>query len=520
MPNETGKEEHEYPNIVERFQEVLKKLGVKKYEAYADHCAKGDLEDLEDVEQKLYELGMHPSVRDQVVNFWAAEIKKPVPRKLQKRLTEERGAKPREGAEGEKEPEKYSVDSETGAIKVASTSDKTALTWEEAEKLSTSIKKELVEKATKGEKKVTYVYDADTDTVRMAREGEIGGTLEQAKELKKMAEKGKGKGGEEKEEAKYAVDTETGAIRVATTTDKTALTWEEAEKLSQKIEKKQAEKAKKESEKGERKVTYVYDSDTDTVRMAREGEIGGTLEQAKELKKMAGEGKGKGAEESPFIQDGEGNWILNPKARVTGVELMALDSIRRAQERGEPVDPLEALSQAAEKMKVYREALGGTGMQLPDWMTDPAKFIETVERISGKGKGDETLRTELTELKKTLADMKEERYREQIESQQRQISTLTEKVGDLTDLVVDLRRPTTGRTEMDLLHEVATEGIGVIKTELPGFRRDIKEALVGGALPPPKSAEERKERTAKLRQAVQADKEIEDIGRRLFFKEG
>jgi hypothetical protein len=153
-------------------------------------------------------------------------------------------------------------------------------------------------------------------------------------------------------------------------------------------------------------------------------------------------------------------------------------------------------------------------------MTDPAKFIQTVERISGGGKSDETLKTELGELKKSLDDMKEQRYREQIESQQRQIGALTDKVGELADLVADLKRPVTGRTEMDLLHEVASEGLGVIKTELPGFRRDIKEAIVGGALPLPKSPEQRKERTEKLRQAVQIDKEIEEIGRRLFFGEG
>ncbi|GAI88415.1 unnamed protein product, partial [marine sediment metagenome] len=79
MSNGTNKEEHEYPNIVERFGEVFQKLGIKKHEGYVDHCAKGDLENLEDVEKKLYEMGLHPSLRNQVINFWAAEIKQPVP---------------------------------------------------------------------------------------------------------------------------------------------------------------------------------------------------------------------------------------------------------------------------------------------------------------------------------------------------------------------------------------------------------------------------------------------------------
>ena len=146
-PDETAKDDKtetiEYPNIVERFREVFQKLGIKKNEAYVDHCAKGDLEDLEDIEQKLYEMGLHPSLRNQVINFWASEIKRPVPKNLQKRLAEERGTKSREGNGGQEEPEKYSVDTGTGAIKVASTSDKRALTWDEAEKLSKEIKRDL-----------------------------------------------------------------------------------------------------------------------------------------------------------------------------------------------------------------------------------------------------------------------------------------------------------------------------------------------------------------------------------------
>jgi len=146
-PDETTKDDKtepiEYPNIVERFREVFQKLGIKKSEAYVDHCAKGDLEDLEDIEKKLFEMGLHPALRNQVVNFWASEIKRPVPKNLQKRLAEERGAKSREENGGKEEAEKYSVNTDTGAIKVASTTDKRALTWDEAEKLSKEVKRDL-----------------------------------------------------------------------------------------------------------------------------------------------------------------------------------------------------------------------------------------------------------------------------------------------------------------------------------------------------------------------------------------
>ena len=89
--------------------------------------------------------------------------------------------------------------------------------------------------------------------------------------------------------------------------------------------------------------------------MAKEGEVGGTMEQAKELKKM-GEDVKKEEAESPFIQDGEGNWILNPKASITGIEFMAFDAIKRAQERGEAVDPIEQLAQANQRREIYGQS--------------------------------------------------------------------------------------------------------------------------------------------------------------------
>lgn len=93
---------------------------------------------------------------------------------------------------------------------------------------------------------------------------------------------------------------------------------------------------------------------------------------------------------------------------------MALESTRRSQEKGEPVDLLETLSQTAEKIRIYQEALGGGARKLPEWMTDPAKFIETVRTISGEGKGDGGARAEIAELRKSLDEMREDRRLEEI----------------------------------------------------------------------------------------------------------
>jgi len=266
-------------------------------------------------------------------------------------------------------------------------------------------------------------------------------------------------------------------------------------------------------------VRYVYDTDAHQVRMAKEGERGGTLAQAKELKEMAEEDKKAGAE-SPFMQDGEGHWVLNPKARVTGVELMAVQFMQKSQEKGEPIDPITAMTQAAETWKTLREGLGVGASTLPAWMTDPVAFGEAVRSITG-GKGeDSTLKDALTEMRKSLDDMKDERWREQFAGQQRQIQDITGVLSKTLETISDLQKGRTGRTEMDILHEIAEKGIDLAKTELPGLRRDIKEAVGSISLPQGKSTEQREDRKKKYKQAIDKDKDIEEIGRRLFFTEG
>lgn len=86
---------------------------------------------------------------------------------------------------------------------------------------------------------------------------------------------------------------------------------------------------------------------------------------------MAGKDKDTGVGESPFVMDENGNWILNPKAKVTGLELMAFETIKRSQERGEQVDPLEVLER-------YRNVVGGGE---PDWISHPIKLIQAVRTI-------------------------------------------------------------------------------------------------------------------------------------------
>lgn len=278
------------------------------------------------------------------------------------------------------------------------------------------------------------------------------------------------------------------------------------------------ETEKKKKEGGEGEVRYIYDTEVRQVRMAKEGERGGTLAQAKELKKMAEESEGAGTE-SPFVQDGEGNWMLNPKARVGGVELMAFQSLRQAQERGEPFDPITALTKASEQMRILRESFGGGGSALPAWMTDPVAFANAIKSVMGGSGEDSALRESLTTMQQTIEALKEDKWRAQFEGQQKQLQDLAGVLNKTIEAIGDMKKERVGRTEMDILYEVAEKGIDLAKSELPGLRRDIKEMVGSVALPSSKTPEQREDRKKKFKQAIDTDREIEELGRRVFFTE-
>lgn len=135
------KAEEAFTNIVERFTILIKQFNIKKAELVADHCAKGDLEDLEDVDSRLREMAVHPSLCSQIVNFWADEISATIPTRLKKKIDREIGLKAKEEAEGE-EDRIYTVDPDSGILRLA-TKDEKATTLAEAKELQKLIKKDL-----------------------------------------------------------------------------------------------------------------------------------------------------------------------------------------------------------------------------------------------------------------------------------------------------------------------------------------------------------------------------------------
>jgi len=152
---EATKGEESFTNIVERFAGIVRKFKIKNAELVADHCAKGNLEDLEDVELRMHEMGVHPSLATQVLSFWADEIHQPVPQRLKQRMEKETGVKTREG----RTEEKYAVDPETGVIRLAKEGEK-AVSLFEAQKLQRLVKKDLVEleeRETGGKKEPAFI---------------------------------------------------------------------------------------------------------------------------------------------------------------------------------------------------------------------------------------------------------------------------------------------------------------------------------------------------------------------------
>jgi len=149
-------------------------------------------------------------------------------------------------------------------------------------------------------------------------------------------------------------------------------------------------------------------------------------------------------------------------------------------------------------------------------MTDPVAFVEAIRKITGETGGDSALKEALTEMRQSVNEMKEERYRDQFAGQQKQIQDLSTVLKQTLDTISDLQKGRVGRTEMDIIHEIVTGG----KEELSGLRKDVKEAFTSSSLPLGKSAEEREGRKQRVRGALKTDQDIEEVGKRLFFPQG
>lgn len=212
------------------------------------------------------------------------------------------------------------------------------------------------------------------------------------------------------------------------------------------------------------------------------------------------------------------------KEGTVGELVGALKDLQEMAKEGKVTGLPQWMSDPLEFIKAVQGITGaGASAGKPDWLSDPVAFIDVIRKVSPEPKTDDTVKTEMAALRKAFEDMKEERHKQELANLQTQIQTQADahkqQLKEITDKMETLGRPVTGRTELDILHEIATEGISTIKTEAAGMRGMLKEIVAGAGLPPPKTPEQREERKRRYGQALETDREIEEIGKRLFFSE-
>lgn len=241
---------------------------------------------------------------------------------------------------------------------------------------------------------------------------------------------------------KFAINEETGDIRVAREGEK-ALSWAQATDLSNKV------KARLTEEKKGTAPKYVYDGTLKIVRMAVDGEQGGTLDDATRLKNMAEKDQG-GSSDMPFTLDENGRWQPIPGHKFSAAELMAWTAIQRSQAAGQTVDPMEEIMAAGERMRQLRDIFGA-GNGIPDWMKDPVSMRQALNPDGGgQSEAVKSLREEIQKLREEQHAGEINRLNATITGQTNQIEALKEQIeGFKTD--VDKYRYGPGKTAYDLL---------------------------------------------------------------------
>lgn len=405
--------EESFTNIIDRFTGIIQKFKIKNSAMVADHCAKGNLEDLEDVEARLREMGVHPSLVNQVLNFWADEINTKIPNRLRKKLEKETGAKGREPSEDE-EGEKYAVDSETGIIRLAKESEK-AISLADAKVLQKIVKKDL--------------------------------------------------------------------------------------------------KEQEERESGSKK-------------------------------------------EPAFVVDGEGAWTLNPKARIGFGEFAVFQMYQESLKKGEPIDPVEELAKREEASVRLREALGGKtkGEDSELSVLDKLNALGLLKKSGGdegitltqldalgllKKPGDEGRGTQIDLLDKldSLGMLKKTGESEGSEIvralqtevkglkdalQKQEMDAIKGAVGSLAKGLEELRKDLSDKGTLEGRYALLKDAMSHIDTQVTGFRGDVKPILMnltgGGGGESGRKSPQEKARVAKgLKEAVALEKEAKGLEDELLF---
>jgi len=284
---------------------------------------------------------------------------------------------------------------------------------------------------------------------------------------------------------KYSVETETGDIRVATKDEPNPLSWAEAEKLSAKIKRgiEERKRAETKTEKGEK--------------------------------------------EPPFIQDAEGNWMLNPKARITGMELLAFEAVRKSQERGQPLDPFEVMKERAKDIEMIRTVFGGG--------KEGGKFLDSVEDLVqlktllgadeelktllagiykrlGEGEGGKGASEEVKALTERIDKLTEELHQKELERRDEQIRGLTTEIANLR---TDFAKAVSEARAKDE-YGIMSEGLGVIDRRLGAIEGIVRARL--GRQPALLPEGEKGELTKAISAEAIAEEELDKLAEQAFYQ--
>jgi len=95
---------------------------------------------------------------------------------------------------------------------------------------------------------------------------------------------------------------------------------------------------------------------------------------------------------------------------------------------------------------------------------------------------------------------------------------LSQQVKDLGDKIDNIQStPAQGKSELDVLNDLARQGIDLLRSELPSVRGDIRSAIGSIELPAKKSPKDRADRVGRYKKSVESDEELVEVGKRLFL---
>ncbi|GAH84191.1 unnamed protein product, partial [marine sediment metagenome] len=131
------------------------------------------------------------------------------------------------------------------------------------------------------------------------------------------------------------------------------------------IKKREEDEQKRKQEEEKRKTKFFVDTETGMIRAAKEGETALTWDEAEKvadrIKKERPKDDEEEGKEPAFVLGEKGAWTLNPKARIGFGEFAVFQMYQDSLKKGEPIDPVEELARREEASVRLKEAMGVKG---------------------------------------------------------------------------------------------------------------------------------------------------------------